>query len=84
MKKIPTFKSEAAEREYWATHSAAEIIDSLPAVEIEIITPRRQREQIALSSDDLEAIKKIARRKKISHRQLMQAWLLERLHSETT
>jgi predicted DNA binding CopG/RHH family protein len=83
MKKIPTFKTEDAEREYWATHSAAELIDSLPAVEVEIITPRRKREQIALSEGDLEAIKKIARRKKIPHQQLMQTWLLERLHHET-
>lgn len=83
MKKIPTFKSEDAERKYWATHSAAELIDALPAVEIEIVTPRRQREHIALPSSELDAIKKIARRKNVPYQRLIQTWLLERLQSET-
>jgi predicted DNA binding CopG/RHH family protein len=83
MKKTPSFKTEDAERKYWATHSAAEFIDALPAVDIEIVTPRRKHEQIALPANDLDAIKKIARRKRMSYQQLMQTWLLERLQSET-
>ena len=82
MKKVPTFKSEDAERKYWATHSAAEFMDALPAVEIEIVTPRRKREQIALPLSELEAIKRIAKRKRVPYQRLMQTWLRERLHSE--
>ena len=82
-KRAPEFKNEDAERKYWATHSAAEFIDTLPAVEIEIVTPRRQREQIALPTNDLEAIKKLAKRKRMPYRRLIKMWLQERLQLET-
>jgi predicted DNA binding CopG/RHH family protein len=82
-RRAPVFKSEDAERKYWTTHSAAEFIDTLPAVEIEIVTPRRQREQIALPANDLDAIKKLAKRRRMPHRQLMKMWLQERLQLET-
>lgn len=84
MKRAPQFKTEDAERKYWVTHSAAEFIDTLPAVEIEIVAPRRQREQIALPTHDLNAIKKLARRQGIAYPQLIKAWILERLRHETT
>ncbi len=83
-KKVPEFKSEDAERKYWATHSAAPFIDALPAVEIEITTPHRKREQIALPADDLEAIKRIAKRRGVLPQQLIRTWLQERLQFETT
>ncbi|MBI3740160.1 MAG: hypothetical protein HY257_00190 [Chloroflexi bacterium] len=38
--KTPTFRTEDAERKYWATHPAADFIDALPAVEIEIAAPQ--------------------------------------------
>lgn len=82
-KRVPEFKSEDAERKYWATHSAAEFIDTLPAVEIEIVATRRKREQIVLPASDLEAIKRLAKRKRMPHRQLMKMWLQERLQLET-
>jgi len=81
--KAPNFRTEDAERQYWATHSAAEFIDALPAVEIEIVAPRRRRERIALSADALRAIKTIARHRKMPYQRLMQTWLLERLQTET-
>ncbi len=81
--KVPTFKSKDDERKYWAIHSAAEFIDTLPEVEIEIIAPRHRREQIALPAADLEAIKKLAKRKGVPHQRLTQMWLRERLKNET-
>jgi hypothetical protein len=57
---VPRFKSEDTERKYWATHSAVEFIDTLPAVEIEMVVPHHKREQIALPMDDLNAIKRLA------------------------
>ena len=82
MKKIPTFKTEDSEREYWATHSAAEFIDTLPAVEIEIVAPRRKRDQLALPTSDLDAIKQLAKRKGVPYQRLMRTWLRERLKHE--
>ena len=82
MKISSLFRTEDAERKYWATHSAAEFIDTLPAVEIEIIAPRRKREQLALPANDLDAIKKLAKRKGLPYQHLMRTWLQERLENE--
>ena len=82
--KVPTFKTEDAERAYWATHSAAEFIDTLPAAEIEIVTPRRKRERLELPADDLDAIKRVAKRIGVPYRRLMRMWLRERLQHETS
>ena len=83
MRKVPTFKTEDAERKYWASHSAAQFIDALPPVEIEVVTQRRERGRIALDTAELEAIKKVARRKKMPYQELMRTWLLERLRNES-
>jgi predicted DNA binding CopG/RHH family protein len=77
-----TFKTEDAERKYWATHSAAESLDALPAIEIEIVAPHRKREQLALPANDLDAIKKLAKRKGLPYQRLMRTWLQERLKNE--
>ncbi len=47
--KAPAFKTEPAERKYWATHSAAEFIDTLPAVDIEIVAPKTRTGRITIS-----------------------------------
>ncbi len=80
--KVPTFKTEEAERKYWATHSAAGFINALPAVEIEVVAPRRKRERVVLPSRDLDAIKKLAKRKRMPYQRLVRKWLQERLKHE--
>ncbi len=82
--RVPTFKAEDEERAYWATHSAAEFIDMLPAVQIEIVAPRRKRERFELPANDLDAIKQVARRRGVPYRHLMRTWLRERLRHETS
>jgi len=79
----PSSQSEDAERDFWATHSAAKFIDSLPAVEIEIVAPRRKRERIALPASDLDAIKKLAKQVWVPYQELIRTWLRERLGRET-
>lgn len=82
---IPEFANEDEEREYWATHSAAEYIDTLPVVKAEVSRPWPKREQIRfrMYPQYLEAIKKAAERKGVPYQVLMQTWLMERLSEET-
>jgi len=80
----PQFKNEDEEREYWATHSAAEYIESAPAVEIEVQKPRRKKKQIGfrMYPEHLEALKKLAESKGLPYQVMMQMWIVERLTEE--
>ncbi|MBU1487920.1 BrnA antitoxin family protein [bacterium] len=85
MAKIPVFKNEDEEREFWATHSTAEYIDTLPPVEIKITASRSKKGEanLKISAWYLGAIRKVAQKKGVSSQALVQTWLMERLTQET-
>jgi len=95
MKKIPRFKSEDEEREFWDSHSFLDFPEEVEEVEPfplaselreEILSGKRRRKmkRISLSFDPylIEMIKRIAKRKSIPYQCLIRMWLAERLEEE--
>lgn len=83
--RIPKFKNEDEERNFWATHDSAEFFDELEEVEpIKPARPRTKDKTITFRADDelIERIKKIAGAKGMGYQTLMRAWLYERLEEE--
>lgn len=95
MRKIPQFKSEDEEREFWDSHSFLDFPEEVEEVEPFSPTPklkeeilsgkrRRKMKKISLRFDPylIEMIKKIAKRKSIPYQSLIRMWLAERLEEE--
>ncbi len=87
--KVPDFKSEEEELEFWSTHDAAELMDEGERVHIDASRARearekRQAQQISLrvSVPVLNGIKRRARKLGVPYQTLMQLWLAERLEIE--
>ena len=66
-RKLPSFKSERAEREFWSRHSIEEFEDELADLDVQIRPARTEQIALRLSKDDLESLKKLARRRGVGH-----------------
>ena len=77
--KLPSFKSDAAERKFWNLHSVEEFNDSLEDLEVEIRPARTEQIALRLYKDDLDALKKVAKRRGVGHttlaRSIVERWL---------
>ena len=84
--KIPEFKSQDEELEFWSKHSALEFIDEGEEVKIDasIARAKRQTQQISLrvSSRLLKGVRHRAEALGVPYQTLMQIWLAERLEAE--
>lgn len=83
-KKVPHFKSEEEEREFWKTHSVTEFLDDMEDVTDEVMVTRPKKRLLSFRIDDevIERLQKLAQRKGIGYQTLMRAWVMERLEEE--
>ena len=84
MKKIPSFKSEKAEREFWAKHDSSEYIDwsrgrrmSLPNLQ-----PSLRTISLRLPESMLEELKVLANRDDVPYQSLIKVFLADRIRRE--
>lgn len=87
--RVPEFKSEEEEFEFWSTHDASDLMDEGERVHIDASRARearekRQAQQISLrvSVPVLNGIKRRAQKLGVPYQTLMQLWLAERLETE--
>ena len=77
--KLPSFKSDRAERKFWSPRSVEEFNDSLEDLEVEIRPARTEQIALRLYKDDLDALKKVAKRRGVGHttlaRSIVERWL---------
>jgi predicted DNA binding CopG/RHH family protein len=77
--KIPTFRTDQEERQFWQQHSFEEFADELEELDV-IIQPTRT-EQIAmrLRKDDVETLRAVAKEKGVGHttlaRSILEQWV---------
>ena len=83
--KIPQFKDEKEESEFWDTHDSTQFFDEFEEVDIDIIDARPRLKQISLRLDPhtIDALKNIAATKGIGYKTMMRMWIVERLGQET-
>lgn len=84
-KKIPKFKNEDAEREYWAKTDATEHFDLLKAKRVNFpnLKPSTQTISIRLPEDLLEEIKVMANKRDVPYQSLIKILLREKIDDDS-
>ena len=83
-KKIPKFKNEDEEREFWASHDSTEYIDWKQAKRVTLpnLKPSVKKISLRLPESMLEELKLIANKKDVPYQSLMKIFLSERIEKE--
>jgi predicted DNA binding CopG/RHH family protein len=83
-RKLPSFKSDRAERKFWDRHSIEGFGDQLADLEVQIRPARTEQIALRLYKDDLETLKKLAKRRGVGHttlaRSIVERWLAASQH----
>jgi len=81
MKKIPDFKTEQEEREFWETHDSSEYLDWSKArlAVFPNLKPTTKAISLRLPEDMLAKIKAKANKMDVPYQSLMKTWLNEKL-----
>jgi predicted DNA binding CopG/RHH family protein len=78
-RKLPSLKSDRAEREFWSGHSIEEFDDQLEDLDLQIRPARTEQIALRLNKDDLTTLKKLAKRRGVGHttlaRSIVERWL---------
>lgn len=84
MKKIPKFKSENKEREFWAEADSLEYIDWEKAKKVVLpnLKPSVKTISLRLPKSMLEEIKLLANKRDVPYQSLMKIFLSERIKKE--
>ena len=77
--KLPKFRSDREEREYWSKHSFEEFASDLEELDVVIRPARTEQIAIRLYKDDLEALQQLAEARGVGHttlaRSVIEDWL---------
>ncbi|MCF7837151.1 MAG: BrnA antitoxin family protein [Candidatus Marinimicrobia bacterium] len=84
MKKIPTFKTEAEEQAFWASHDSTEYVDWSTAKRVVFpnLKPSTQTISLRLPQAMLEELKLLANKRDVPYQSLLKIFLSERIESE--
>jgi len=82
---IPTFASERAEREYWETHDAGDVVDWASARQAVFPNLKASTETISLRlpSALLSDLKVLANKRDVPYQSLLKVYLADRVSRET-
>lgn len=83
MKKIPEFKTEQEEREFWETHDSTDYVDwdNAQMAVFPNLKPTTKPISLRLPEGMLAAIKTEANKRDIPYQSLIKIWLSERLET---
>lgn len=83
-KKIPRFKSEDEEREFWATHDSSEYIDWKKAKRVVLpeLKPSLKTISLRLPESMIEELKLLAHKKDVPYQSLLKIFLSEKINEE--
>src|SRR5712692_5461452 len=77
--RIPTFRSDQEERDFWARHSVEEFAKDLEDLDIEIRPPRTEQIALRLYKEDLQVLRSLAAARGVGHttlaRNVLEGWL---------
>ena len=84
LKKIPKFKSEAEEAEFWATHDSTEYVDYSKAKRFVFpsLRPSTKTISIRLPESLIEHLKLLANKRDVPYQSLLKMFLSERVEEE--
>ena len=84
LKKIPKFKSEVEEAEYWSTHDSTEYIDYDAAKRVAFphLKPSLKTISLRLPESLLEHLKMLANKRDVPYQSLLKIYLAEKIDEE--
>jgi predicted DNA binding CopG/RHH family protein len=84
MKRIPRFKTEEEEREFWRTHDSSEYLEWNDSTEITLakLKPSTKTISLRLPESMIEELKILANKQDIPYQSLLKVFLAERLDEE--
>jgi predicted DNA binding CopG/RHH family protein len=83
--KIPQFKTEQDEANFWDSHDSIDFLDETEAIDVSFVDARPAMKQISLRLDSsvIDQLKSIAAGKGIGYQTMIRMWVMERLGQET-
>ena len=83
-KKIPKFKNETEERDFWQHHDSSEYLDWSDAKEVVFsrLKPTTRKISIRLPESMIEDLKLLANKRDVPYQSLLKIFLSERIDSE--
>jgi predicted DNA binding CopG/RHH family protein len=83
-KKLPKFKNEAAEQQFWAEHDSTEYVDWTTAKRVVFpnLKPSTKTISLRLPESLLEALRMLARKRDVPYQSLLKMFLAERIERE--
>ena len=84
IKKLPKFKDEDEEREFWASHDSADYIDWKKAKRVTLpnLKPSVKKISLRLPESMLEELKLLANKRDVPYQSLLKIFLSERIEKE--
>lgn len=83
--KIPTFRTEQEERQFWQRHSFEEFADELEELDVLIRSTRTEQIALRLRKEDMEALRAVAKAKGVGHttlaRSIVEQWVARWRHA---
>ena len=81
LKRIPKFRSEAAEREFWSKHDSTEYVawSAAKLVQLPRLKPSTETISLRLPKHVLDSIRQMANARDIPYQSLIKTWLLDHL-----
>ena len=82
--RIPKFKNEDEERNFWATHDLTDYLDQLEPVELDLskLKPSTESISLRLPAYLLKRIKELANKRDVPYQSLIKIFLAERVERE--
>jgi predicted DNA binding CopG/RHH family protein len=83
-KRIPKFKSETAEREFWANHDSTDYVDweNAKRVVLPKLKPTQRTISLRLPAMMLAELKRLANKRDVPYQSLLKVFLAEKLREE--
>lgn len=83
-KKLPKFKNEDEEREFWAEHEFSDYLDQFEPVKLNLseLKPSTKSITVRMPESLLAQLKKLAHKKDVPYQSLMKVFLAERVKKE--
>src|SRR3972149_6133786 len=84
MRKIPKFRNEYQERDFWASHDSTEFVDCRQAgrVKLPTLRPTTRTISIRLPESMIERLKVLANKRDIPYQSLLKMFVADRLEEE--
>jgi len=84
MKRVPRFKTEEEEREFWRTHDSSDYLEWGDAVKITLakLKPSTKTISLRLPESMIEELKILANKHDVPYQSLLKVFLAERLNEE--